>query len=247
MKLALIGYGKMGHEIERQALARGHEIVARVDVNSFSKINSDAFRSADVAIEFTTPATAYANCKEVMEMGIPVVCGTTGWLKQLDDLKKMCAAGNATLFYSSNFSVGMNIFMMVNRYLARIMRNFTQYHPSMDETHHIHKLDHPSGSAVTLANELIEERGDLKGWEAYMDIARASSDDVLHINCHRVGEVPGIHTIKWDSPADTISITHDAKSRAGFALGAVVAAEWVKNRTGFFEMKQLMESLLNGQ
>lgn len=235
----------MGREIEKQALRRGHEIVARVDVNSDDKIDSDAFRSANVAIEFTTPAAAYGNCRAALEQGVPVVSGSTGWLDKLEALKKFCRDGHGTLFYSSNYSVGMNIFMMVNRYLARIMRKFPQYTPSMDETHHIHKLDHPSGSAVTLATDLIAERGELTGWEAALDDATPADPAKLHIDCHRVGEVPGIHTIKWDSEADSITITHDAKSRAGFALGAVVAAEWVAPRKGYFEMNQLMADLLD--
>ncbi len=247
MKIALIGYGKMGHAIERIALSRGHEIVARIDVDNKEDIDSEAFRGADVAIEFTAPTQAYDNCSRAMRQGVAVVSGSTGWLDKLETLKAKAAAGEATLFYSSNYSVGMNIFMAVNKYLAHIMNSFAQYKPSMDETHHIHKLDHPSGTAVTLAQDLIASYPALTEWKD--KLVEDGSDDMevvenqLPIKCHREGEVPGIHTVKWDAPEDFISITHSAKSRDGFALGAVLAAEWVKGRKGFFTMDDMMAQL----
>lgn len=246
MKIALIGYGKMGHAIERQALLRGHDIVAKVDTDTPVQIDSEAFRSAEVAIEFTSPASAYENCRKAIAEGVAVVSGSTGWLDKLPELKKFMEEREGTLFYSSNYSIGMNIFMMTNEYLARLMKEFPQYKPSMEETHHIHKLDHPSGSAVTLANAILEHSPSLTGWEAQIDKESAEDASKLHINCHRVGEVPGIHTIKWESPVDTITITHDAKSREGFALGAVIAAEWVAGKKGYYEMNQLMHDIING-
>ncbi len=236
MKIALIGYGKMGHMIEGIALSRGHEIVAVIDKDNREDLGSDAFKSADVAIEFSTPATAVDNIKACFDAGVPVVVGTTGWLAAMPELKELCDAGKGTLLYASNFSVGVNIFFAVNRYLARLMGAFPQYTPRMVETHHIHKLDHPSGTAITLAEEIAQENPRIGGW--HEDGADGRSEklhegEMMVIDHIRSGEVPGIHTIDWDSPVDSISITHSAKSREGFALGAVIAAEWLKDKKGF--------------
>lgn len=244
MNIALIGYGKMGRAIEQQAILRGHNIVARIDINSPQTFNSPEFLSADVAIEFTSPNAAFQNCKEALSRSIPVVCGSTGWLSHLPEIKRICAEQDASFFYSSNYSLGMNIFMMLNRYLADLMKHFPQYTPSLQETHHIHKLDHPSGSAVTLAQQLISSYGKLSGWEAKINDATPQSPSLLHITSYRQGEVPGIHTINWESDNDVISITHNAKSRTGFALGAVIAAEWLIGKKGYFEMDQLMHDIL---
>jgi 4-hydroxy-tetrahydrodipicolinate reductase len=244
MKIALIGYGKMGHAIESIALQRGHEIVARIDVDNKEDIDSDLFRSADVAIEFTAPTQAYDNCSRALAQGVAVVSGSTGWLDKLEILKEKALKGEATLFYSSNYSVGMNIFMAVNKYLARIMTAFSQYKPAMEETHHIHKLDHPSGTAVTLAQDLIATYPKLNDWHE-VESLETREEATLPIKCYREGEVPGIHTITWDAPEDFISITHSAKSRMGFALGAVLAAEWVCGRKGYFTMADMMAELEN--
>lgn len=239
MKIALIGYGKMGKAIEKIALSRGHEIVCKIDIDNQDDMDSPLFASADVAIEFTTPATAVANYKRAFAQGVPVVSGSTGWLESMPEIKAMCDRGEATFFWTSNFSLGVNIFFAVNRYLAAMMSGFPQYHPSMTEIHHIHKLDHPSGTAITLAEGIIAKDNLIKSWSEDDDAA-----DVLRIDHVREGEVPGTHIIKWDSEVDTITIEHCAKSREGFALGAVIAAEWTAGKSGFLTMNQLMHGLI---
>lgn len=237
MKLALIGYGKMGHIIEQIALSRGHEIVAIIDKDNTDDFDNKEFRSADVAIEFSTPATAVDNYLRAFAAGVPVVSGTTGWLEHLETVKSLCSQGKGTLFYSSNFSIGVNVFMAVNRYLAKIMNSFEQYNPTMHEIHHIHKLDHPSGTALTLAEGILQNIDRKSAW--CEDESTAAESDLV-ISHAREGEVPGTHVITWDSPVDTITISHAAKSREGFALGAIVAAEWLKGRSGFFTMHNML-------
>lgn len=223
----------MGHIIERIALERGHEVVAKIDKDNRGDLCGEAFRSADVAIEFSTPATAVENIKACFAAGVPVVVGTTGWLAQLPELKAVCDKGEGTMLYASNFSVGVNVFMAVNRYLARLMAGFPQYTPHETETHHIHKLDHPSGTAITLAEEIAQENTRIGGWrEEDGKTERLHDGELMTIDHIRRAEVAGIHTIDWDSPVDSISITHSAKSREGFALGAVISAEWLKDRKG---------------
>lgn len=235
MKIALIGYGKMGRMIEKVALSRGHEIVSVIDVNNTSDFSSEAFASADVAIEFTTPATAVDNILSAFAAGVPVVCGTTGWLQHLAQIKSLCEDSKGTLFYASNYSLGVNIFMAANRYLSKIMNDFHQYEPSIEEIHHIHKLDHPSGTAITLAEGILEQNNLKKSW------AEQAADDALLITHQRQGEVPGIHTITWDSAEDTIVLRHEAKGREGLALGAIVAAEWLVGKQGFFTMSDMLK------
>ena len=227
MKIALIGYGKMGRMIEQIARERGHEICCIIDIDNQHDFDTDAFRSADVAIEFTAPQVAYGNYLKAWEQGVKVVSGSTGWLKDHgDDVRRACEEEGKTLFWASNFSVGVAIFSAVNRYLARIMNRFSDYDVHMTETHHVHKLDAPSGTAITLA-EAIEEEIDRVG--------------KVGIESIREGEVPGIHTITYDSPADSITITHDAHSRRGFALGAVLAAEYTAGHSGLLTTKNLFE------
>ena len=220
----------MGHLIEEIAKQRGHDISVIVDAYNSVDIESKAFRKSDVAIEFTSPGAAVNNILKCFSAEIPVVCGTTGWLDSLNAVKSVCESGKGTLLYSSNFSVGVNIFEAVNRYLAKIMNSYPQYTPSMEEIHHIHKVDHPSGTAITIAEELIEGTERIKSWKE-PDENIPMVEDVLYISHKREGEVPGIHTVTWDSPQDTITISHSAKSREGFALGAVLAAEWLYNKT----------------
>lgn len=246
MKIALIGYGKMGHIIEKIALARGHEIVCAIDADNRNEFDSDGFRSADCAIEFSTPASAVENIKSAFAQGVPVVCGTTGWLSSLPEIKEMCAGGKATFLYASNFSVGVNIFMAINRYLASIMNGFPQYTPHMVETHHIHKLDHPSGTAITLAEQIAGCTDRISGWCEPDDSGKCpfsaeNGGSLMQIDHIRSGEVPGIHTIDWVSDVDSISITHSAKSREGFALGAVLAAEWLSDKKGFHEISEVFK------
>lgn len=235
MKIALVGYGKMGKTIEQIARNRGHEIVSIIDVNNPGDFESEAFKQADVAIEFTTPATAFDNYMKCFAAGVPVVSGTTGWLSRLDEVKRMCAEEGKTFFYASNFSIGVNIFFALNKYLAKIMNNFPSYDVRMTEVHHIHKLDAPSGTAITLAEGVLENLDRKERWT--LEIAEKPTD--LPIHAIREGEVPGIHEIVYESDADTISIKHDAKSRAGFALGAVLAAEFTAGKKGFLGMNDL--------
>ena len=271
MKIALIGYGKMGHMIEQIALERGHDIVCRIDIDNPQDFESEAFRSADVAIEFTAPSVAYGNVQRAFAAGVKVVSGSTGWFADhQEELRHQCEAEGRTLFWASNFSVGVAIFGAVNRYLARIMNLFPQYDVEMEETHHVHKLDHPSGTAITLAEQIIENhsrptpgrptpdpsregrgeagaetaqgqeslpsRGDLEGSEGPGLLSHVGW---LPIISYRRGEVPGIHTVRYDSEADLITITHDAHSRKGFALGAVLGAEYTAGHSGLLSMGDL--------
>lgn len=236
MKIALIGYGKMGKTIEQIAIRRGHQIVSIIDVNNPEAFNSPEFSRADVAIEFTTPATAVSNYKKCFAAHIPVVSGTTGWLAQLEEIKRLCAEEGQTFFYASNFSIGVNIFFAVNQYLAKIMNQFPAYDVSMTETHHIHKLDAPSGTAITLAEDIIKALDRKKAWK----LETAETKEDLPIHAIREGEVPGIHEITYDSEVDYIRIEHSAKSREGFALGAVIAAEFTAGKKGFLGMDNLL-------
>lgn len=242
MKIALIGYGKMGHIIERIAIERGNEITCRIDKDNTADFDSEEFRNSDVAIEFTTPATAVGNLERCFKTGVPVVCGTTGWTARLGEMRAECEAGRGTLLWASNFSIGVNIFMAVNRYLATIMNNFAQYTPRMVETHHVHKLDHPSGTAITLAEQIAACTDRIDGWVEPGD-DRKHSADLMEIEHIRSGEVPGIHTIIWDSAVDDITITHSAKSRDGFALGAVMAAEWLAGKRGFHTLGEMLSEM----
>ena len=237
MKIALIGYGKMGKTIEQIALNRGHQIVSIVDINNPEEFQSDNFKSADVAIEFTTPATAFDNYMKSFAAGVPVVSGTTGWLDRIGEIKEKCAKEGKTFFYASNFSIGVNIFFALNKYLAKIMNNFPVYNVSMTGTHHIHKLDAPSGTAITLAEGILENVDRKERWT--LETAEQPTD--LPIHAIREGEVPGIHEVTYESDVDYISIKHDAKSRAGFALGAVVAAEFTAGKKGFLGMDDMLK------
>lgn len=250
MKIALIGYGKMGHMIEEVAISRGHEIVCIIDVNNPQDFDSPAFKSADVAIEFTNPQAAYDNYLKAFKHHVKVVSGSTGWLKEHKaDVEALTKNGEQTLFWASNFSVGVAIFSAVNRYLAKIMNEFPEYEISMEEVHHVHKLDAPSGTAITLAEDIIaavDRKTDwVKGFQHHADGTEEGSNQVeahlLPIASIRRDEVPGIHQISYDSLADKITITHDAHSRRGFALGAVLAAEYTKDHTGLLTTSDLFQ------
>jgi 4-hydroxy-tetrahydrodipicolinate reductase len=237
MKIALIGYGKMGKTIERIACERGHEIVSVIDVDNLDDFDSEAFKSADVAIEFTVPQVALSNYRRAFASGVAVVSGTTGWTEELPQLKKEIEEGGKTLFWSSNFSIGVNIFMAVNKYLASIMNQFPNYNVEMTEVHHTQKLDAPSGTAITLAEGILENLDRKTGWVKETETKPAD----MAIKSIREGQVPGIHTIRYESEVDSIEITHDAKSREGFALGAVVAAEFTAGKKGFFGMEDMLK------
>lgn len=248
MNIALIGYGKMGHMIESICKERGHNIVSIIDVDNQDDFESAAFASADVAIEFTSPTAAYGNYLRAWKAGVKVVSGSTGWMKDHgDDVRHACTEEGKTLFWASNFSIGVAIFSAVNRYLAKIMNQFSQYDVRMSETHHIHKLDAPSGTAITLAEEIIDDLDRktswVKGEQHLADGTVEGTNDVaadqLAIESIRRDEVPGIHTITYDSPADAITITHDAHNRRGFALGAVLAAEFTATHTGLLTTDDL--------
>ena len=221
--------------IEQIAIGRGHEIVSIIDIDNQQDFDSDAFASADVAIEFTNPTAAYGNYLRAWEQGVKVVSGSTGWMKEHgDEVRRLCSEGGRTLFWASNFSIGVAIFSAVNRYLAKIMNQFPQYDVEMEETHHVHKLDHPSGTAITLAEEIVENIDRKEAW------AEETTDPkLLRVDHIRRGEVPGIHTVRYDSEADIITITHDAHSRQGFALGAVLAAEFTKDHQGLLTISDM--------
>ena len=248
MKIALIGYGKMGHMIEQVALSRGHDVVCRIDIDNQDDFDSEAFRTADVAIEFTAPTVAYANILRCFAAGVKVVSGSTGWYADhADEIRRACTDEGRTLFWSSNFSIGVFIFGAVNRYLARIMNQFPGYDVRMHEVHHIHKLDHPSGTAITLAEQILDEVDRKDAWtlgtltqpDGSQITEHTPTPTELAIDSERRGEVPGIHAITWNSDADQITITHDAHSRSGFALGAVLAAEYTATHSGLLTMNDL--------
>ncbi len=246
----MIGYGKMGKMIEQIALSRGHEIVSIIDCDNREEFDSPAFASADVAIEFTAPQAAYDNYLKAFEHGVKVVSGSTGWMDEhKDDVERLCREEGKTLFWASNFSVGMAIFSAVNRYLAKIMNGFPQYSVEMEEVHHVHKLDAPSGTAITLAEEIIGGLDRKSGWtkgtllapDGSLTGTAEAADDEVRIDSIRRGEVPGIHTIAYDSEADKITITHDAHSRKGFALGAVLAAEYTQHHSGLLTIGDMFK------
>lgn len=237
MKIALIGYGKMGKTIERIARERGHEIVSVIDIDNLDDFESAAFKSADVAIEFTIPKVALSNYRRAFASGVAVVSGTTGWTAELPQLKKEIEEGGKTLFWTSNFSLGVNIFMAVNKYLANIMNQFPSYNVEMTEVHHTQKLDAPSGTAITLAEGILENLDRKSNWSK--EIENTSSD--LAIKSIREGQVPGIHTIRYESDVDFIEISHELKSRESLALGAVLAAEFTAGKKGFLGMEDMLK------
>jgi 4-hydroxy-tetrahydrodipicolinate reductase len=228
MKIALIGYGKMGREIEKIILERGHETSVIIDVDNPGDFDTPAFvSSTDVAIEFTRPESAFGNYLRCFERRVPVVAGTTGWLQHLDAVRKACRDEGQSFFYSSNYSVGMQLFFALNRRLAHWMNRFSEYDVRIEEIHHVHKLDAPSGSALTAADAIAEQ------------IDRVDRQNLV-IESKRRGEAPGTHTVVYESDCDSIRVCHEAKNRKGFALGAVLAAEFICGKTGFFTMDDLL-------
>ncbi|RKD90494.1 4-hydroxy-tetrahydrodipicolinate reductase [Mangrovibacterium diazotrophicum] len=236
MKIALIGYGKMGKIIEQIALDRGHEIVLKIDISNQNELTVENLKKADVAIEFTVPSSATANYKLCFDAGIPVVSGTTGWLERKDEVEAEMKAKNGTFFYASNFSLGVNLFFALNKKLAQLMNGVEGYDVSMVEVHHTQKLDAPSGTAITLAEELFENYPAKTSWT--MEHPKSSQE--MHIGALREGTVPGIHRIKYESDVDYIQIEHSAKSRHGFAFGAVLAAEYSFGKKGLLSMNDLL-------
>ncbi|MGE0636615.1 MAG: 4-hydroxy-tetrahydrodipicolinate reductase [Bacteroidia bacterium] len=236
MKIALLGYGKMGKEIEKIALERGHEIVVKIDVESDWTKAKALLASADVAIEFSTPQSTIQNIFHSFDVNVPVVVGTTGWMEKLDHVKDVCEKNNQTLFYASNFSIGVNLFFEINNKLALMMKKQDGYNVKMEEIHHTEKLDSPSGTALKLAEGIIEKYGRKKSW-----VNNATDEEaVLGIVSKRIDKVPGTHTVTWTSEIDDIELKHTAHNRKGFALGAVMAAEWVRDKRGVFTMHHML-------
>ena len=236
MKIALLGYGKMGREVEKAALERNHEICLVIDISNTKDLTEKNLSTADVAIDFSTPDSAYANIIACFQSNTPIVCGTTGWLNKFDAVMEMCKEKGHTFFYASNFSLGVNIFFNLNKYLARVMNKFIDYDCSVEEIHHIHKLDAPSGTAITLSHDLIDLIDRKTRWE----LNQASESSSIKITAIRENEVPGTHIITYDSAVDSIEIKHTAKSRKGMALGAVYAAEFLQGRKGYYTMSDLL-------
>lgn len=236
MKIALIGYGKMGKEIEKIALDRGHEVVLKIDVTNPEDLTIANLQKADVAIEFTIPSSAIANYQLCFEAGIPVVSGTTGWLEKLPEVHQLCSAKSGTFFYASNFSLGVNIFFALNKKLAELMANRPEYTVEMKEIHHTQKLDAPSGTAITLAEGILANLPEKTSW-VNQSTEKANELGIVSV---REGQVPGTHIINYDSEVDYIEITHCAKSRKGFAFGAVLAAEYSFGKKGILSMNEML-------
>ncbi len=236
MKIAMIGYGKMGKEIEKIAHSRGHEVALKIDVDNQEELTVENLRRCDVAIEFTVPSSAVNNYNICFEAGIPVVSGTTGWLGKKEEVYQKCKETDGTFFYGSNFSIGVNLFFALNRKLASLMAEHQEYNVEMTEVHHTQKLDSPSGTAISLAGDIIRILPGKTDWVNN----REPGGNELNIRSERRDEVPGIHSVKYDSDADYIEITHSAKSRKGFALGAVLAAEYCLENKGILSMNDLL-------
>jgi 4-hydroxy-tetrahydrodipicolinate reductase len=243
MKIAIIGYGKMGKAIENEIQLMADEspkkapkIVLRIDLENTKDLDLKNLKRADVAIEFTTPKTAYGNILKCFDAGIPVVCGTTGWAEQLPELKKLCRRKQNTLFYASNFSIGVNLFFEINRQVAMLMRNHPEYDVTIHEVHHTEKKDAPSGTAIVLANDMVNMIRRKKRWVNSI----SQNDETLSVRSYRVKDVPGIHLVNYESEFDSIELKHTAHSRRGFALGAIHAAMWVRDKKGFFTMKDML-------
>ncbi len=237
MKVVLIGYGKMGQAIETIAISKGHEIVLKIDIDNASDLNKENIAGADVAIEFTGPHSAFKNVMKCIELGIPVVCGSTGWLDNWPEAKKYCEEKNGTLLYASNYSIGVNLFFELNTYLAKLMNSHANdYHVVVDEIHHTQKKDAPSGTAITLAEQILENFLLKKKWVNH----ETTIEDELAIISERIDPAPGTHKIKYSSKVDDIEIVHTAHNRVGFAGGAVLAAEFAIHKKGIFGMKEVL-------
>lgn len=241
MNIALLGYGKMGKVIESIALHRGHSIVLKIDADNAATITDDQLSQADVAIEFSTPQTVIENIHRCFRVRVPIVVGTTGWNTEFEAITGACRENNAALFHASNFSLGVNLFFRLNKQLAKLMQPHLGYTAALEEIHHIHKLDAPSGTALTLVEGLQKEFTRQPNVQTYLNVLpKESPPEELAIVAKRIAEVPGTHTVSYTSTVDRISITHEAFNRDGFALGAVLAAEWIPGRKGVFGMDDLL-------
>ena len=243
MNILLLGYGKMGRAVEQVALERGHQIAGCINIDNVGDLDRIQPTDVDAVIEFSSPESAVTNLTYCFERGWPVVCGTTGWLSHRADVEALCQAKNGAFFYASNYSIGVNLFFRLNKTLAQFMRNYPSYQVSMTEIHHTEKKDAPSGTAITLAEGLIKQLPHKRRWavnETEGEPVAVNNEDAIEIKSLREGTVPGTHTIRYDSVVDQIEISHVAHSREGFALGAVVAAEWLVGREGVFGMDDLL-------
>lgn len=236
MNIALIGYGKMGQAIEKIALEKGHQIVLKIDINNAADFNQENISKADVAIEFTGPHSAFNNVMKCLELGIPVVCGSTGWLEKWEEAKAYCEKQNGSLLYASNYSIGVNLFFEINKYVAQLMSSHTDYNVVMEEIHHTQKKDAPSGTAITLAEQVLSFIKQKKQWVN----ESSTNESDLEIISKRIDPAPGTHTIKYTSSVDDIEIIHTAHNRVGFAGGAVLAAEYLYNKKGIYHMKDVL-------
>lgn len=235
MKIALIGYGKMGKTIEEIALKKGHTIGLVIDLHNSGDLTKENLQEADVAIEFTTPETAMENILKCFDAGVPVVSGTTGWVDKIDQVKEICEQKNASFLYSSNFSIGVNIFFELNKKLAGLMKT-QEYEVTLEETHHTQKKDAPSGTAITIAEHILKELSQKKQWVNY----KSDKQEELSIISNRIDPAPGTHSVKYTSAIDDIEIIHTAHNRMGFASGAVLAAEFIKDKKGIFDMQDVL-------
>ena len=240
MKIALLGYGKMGQEIEKLALKRGHDIVLKLDSLEDWENEGDRLSEVDVAIDFSTPISIVENIYHCFDTNIPMVIGTTGWLDDLEKVQQDCVDRNQSLFFSPNFSIGVNLFFDLNRYLAHLMSKWEDYAISIEETHHIHKQDAPSGTAIVLANDIIRNTDRKEKWVK----ETVTNPEELGIKSYRTDNVPGTHIVRYESEEDCIEIIHTAKNRKGFATGAILAAEWIIGKKGFFDMNNLLDAQL---
>ncbi|WP_142600548.1 4-hydroxy-tetrahydrodipicolinate reductase [Solitalea koreensis] len=244
MNIALLGYGKMGKEIEQIALQRGHTIVLKIDETNLDQLTVENLKRADVAIEFSTPKTVLGNIELCFQAGTPIVVGTTGWYEHFEDVKTKCNTENHSLFHATNFSIGVNITFYINQLLAKIMNGFAEYDVVMEEIHHLQKLDHPSGTAITLAEGIIDNLQRKTKWQGWLNDGTEekpiNTPDGLLIEALREEGIPGTHTVSYISDIDRIDLKHTAFNRKGFATGAVVAAEWIVSRKGVFTMKDML-------
>ena len=246
MKIALLGYGKMGKIIEKIAISRKHEIVLTIDHDTLDDLTVENLQKADVVIDFTMPASVLGNIKHCFDAGVPIIVGTTGWYDQIPEIKQLCEQGNNTLLYGSNFSVGVNIFFHINRLLAKVMNNYPYYDVQVEEIHHTQKLDSPSGTAITIAEGILDNLKTKSEWVNVLTTDDKSDDDTvsnnqLLIESLRIDSVPGTHTVIYDSEVDTIEFKHTAHNRNGFALGAVLAAEWIQDKKGFYSVDAMFD------
>ncbi len=236
MKIAIIGYGKMGKTIEKLALKNNDEVVLKIDDSNLDQFTEENLKKADVAIEFSTPSVAFESISKCIKAGVPTVSGTTGWLDKFNIIEDLCKDGNGAFFYASNFSLGVNIFFKMNEFLAKIMNKFTQFSIAVDETHHIHKLDAPSGTAITIAEGIINNVERKTSWVK----ENAENEAQIAIKSHRIGEHPGEHVVKYDSSIETIEISHSSKTREGLAIGALMAAKFLIGKKGVYGMDDLL-------